>query len=152
MIAKDINFYAKIERTDTGKVMRFNSQSAIEDALAEGNLEARYSSLSELKSCGWELLPLTFETLTVGDRVKGKDGTEYVITSASGYGGWRTYVMAYKNDIWKSRYYISYTSNELKIDGFTILPWEEETQKEMTIAEIEQKLSMPSGTLRVKKE
>lgn len=93
MIKKETqhNYHAKIETHDGFYMIGFSGNN-IEEAL---NNTACYKKspeqLQEYISESWEILPLTWQTLTIGDQFKYKDELRTVV-SADGLGDNRFYI------------------------------------------------------------
>lgn len=93
----------------------------------------------------------TLDDLQVGDEVASKYGNKekvlarleqcVLLSMPSGYTDWET-----KANGW-------FHIEEMKSNGYTLnQPTPEPTKVELTVGELEEKLQMPSGTLRIKKE
>jgi len=133
MLAKKEGLYSEVNLMPDGTVVRFSACTNIFHALSEVGISCIYSSIQFLKNCNWELCEPSLETLSVGDYIEDNIGKRRIMM-AQGVGEFRTYCLSLPDDFNES--YLFFTAHELKEEGFTPLPWEDD--------EIEIKISRES--------
>lgn len=127
MLVTRNDYFSKIERTPDGKWMRFSYYPTPEQALASGFVADYYNSRQLLDS-GHEILPITFETLTIGDELEDEYGEEFTVGSASGYGENRIIWLIDEDGEAKN----PLSAKELEDYGYTIIqPTDSDSQESM---------------------
>jgi len=139
MLAKKCNAYTKLIHQD-GKFYRFHGWVTKEKALLDRSMLRTYSSYDELTGDGWEIIPNTLTTSTIGDYVEDEDGFNRRILGAQGFGEYRLYDLSFIND--HKVHACSWTAHELKEEGYTTVQPEFTTQDtvEMSVGDIAKEL------------
>ena len=121
--------FARVERDLGGNIYRFEFSSDKIRALVNGAAAANsYSSPRQmLQYIDWTLVPLTLETLSIGDEVVNKGRNKRTILMAQGYGKNRCYVLSQFDDNLTAN--TTFTAHELSEKGYVPVPWVEEKSR-----------------------
>jgi len=139
MLVQSNTLFAKVELLPDGSIIRYRKRGTKYMALAEGCISRGYKSIKEMEGYDWKLLPPDLETIGVGDMVKVNSfNIQRRIMSATGYGAYRLYTLSGAGEFLLATSSPE-TAYELKMNGYTPLPWEEEPNR--TVDQILEELS-----------